>query len=74
MTDEPKIPHYVKRAIARLHGDLVLVRQCSAIVAVGRLRWIEGTKMKGKDNCAWHRFDVNHTGGPRFVGWQMEAA
>ncbi len=51
------------------------IDQCSHIVVVGRLRWIEGTKMKGKDNCAWHRFDVNHRGGPRFVGWQeLEAA
>lgn len=50
------------------------IDQCSHIVAVGRLRWIEGTKMKGKDNCAWHRFEISHTGGPRFIGWQQEAA
>lgn len=50
------------------------IDQCSHIVAVGRLRWIEGTSHKGKDNCAWHRFDANHTGGPRFVGWQQVAA
>ena len=48
--------------------------QCSHIVAVGRLRWIEGTPHKGKDDCCWYRFDVNHTGGPRFVGWQMAVA
>lgn len=42
--------------------------QCSHIVAVGRLIWIPGTKMTGKDNCSWYRFDKNHTGGPRFVG------
>lgn len=30
MAEEEKIPHYVKRALARLHGGLVLVRQCSA--------------------------------------------
>lgn len=27
------------------------------IVSVGRLRWIEGTSMSGKDNCAWYLFD-----------------
>lgn len=50
------------------------IDQCSHIVAVGRLRWIEGTPHKGKDNVAWHRFDANHRGGPRFVGWRMVAA
>jgi hypothetical protein len=50
------------------------IDKCSNIVAVGRLRWIEGTSHKGKDNCAWHRFDVNHSGGPLFTGWQREAA
>lgn len=32
------------------------MRYCSDIVSVGRLLWIPGTKMKGKDNCAWYRF------------------
>lgn len=50
------------------------IDQCSHIVAVGRLRWIEGTNHKGKDNCCWHRFDAKHTGGPKFVGWDREAA
>lgn len=50
------------------------IDQCSHIVAVGRLRWIEGTPHKGKDDCCWYRFDANHTGGPRFVGWQMAVA
>lgn len=29
---------------------------CSDIVAVGRVKWIPGTKMVGKDNCCWYRF------------------
>ena len=28
---------------------------CSDIVSVGRLRWIEGTTMSGKQNFAWYR-------------------
>lgn len=32
---------------------------CSDIVSVGRLIWIPGTKVQGKDNCAWYRFDKN---------------
>jgi hypothetical protein len=27
------------------------------MVSVGRLLWIRGTTMSGKDNCAWYRFD-----------------
>jgi len=26
---------------------------------IGRLRWIEGTKMSSKDDCSWYLFDVN---------------
>ena len=35
-----------------------------AIVSVGRVKWIPGSKMTGKDNCCWYLFcDVpsNHT-------------
>jgi len=27
------------------------------IVAIGRLKWIEGSTMDAKDNCAWYLFD-----------------
>jgi len=27
------------------------------VVSVGRLRWMPGTTMDGKDNCAWYLFD-----------------
>jgi hypothetical protein len=39
---------------------------CSDIVAIGRVKWTEGSKHTGKDNYAWYRFDVNHTAGPVF--------
>ena len=39
---------------------------CSDIVAVGRLRWIEGTTMSGKQNFSWYRFDARHLAGPIF--------
>lgn len=32
------------------------MRLCTDIVAVGRLRWMQGTKHDGKDNSAWYRF------------------
>jgi hypothetical protein len=41
---------------------------CSDIVAVGRVKWIEGSKHSGKDNCAWYRFDIRHKAGPAFHG------
>lgn len=40
--------------------------QCSHIVSVGRIKWIEGSKHTGKDNCAWYRFHCQHTTGPHF--------
>jgi hypothetical protein len=40
----------------------------SDIVAVGRQKWIEGSKYTGKDNCAWYRFDIKHKAGPVFHG------
>jgi hypothetical protein len=39
---------------------------CSDIVSVGRLRWIEGTTMSGKQNFAWYRFETRHRAGPIF--------
>ena len=29
---------------------------CQMIVAVGRVKWIAGSKNTGKDNCAWYNF------------------
>jgi hypothetical protein len=41
---------------------------CSDIVAIGRVKWIEGSKHTGKDNHAWYRFDARHMSGPVFHG------
>lgn len=48
--------------------------QCSHIVAVGRVRWIENTRHKGKDDVAWHRFHALHSGGPHFYGHRAREA
>lgn len=45
--------------------------QCSHIVAVGRLKWIPGTTMTGKDDCAFYRFHSQHVGGPKFIGQEV---
>lgn len=38
------------------------------IVSVGRVRWIPGSKMTGKDNCAWHLFSSPSIEAPAFFG------
>ena len=39
---------------------------CSDIVAIGRVKWIEGSKFTGKDNACWYKFDSRHTACPVF--------
>lgn len=41
---------------------------CTDIVAIGRLKWIPGTTMSGKDDNCWFRFDVNKVGDTKFHG------
>ena len=41
---------------------------CKKVVSVGRVKWIEGSKSVGKDNCCWYLFDYNHTGPTEFYG------
>lgn len=38
------------------------------IVTIGRLKWIEGTNMSGKDDCAWFRFSADKKEPTRFFG------
>ncbi|AUR12887.1 hypothetical protein PhaeoP48_02925 [Phaeobacter inhibens] len=35
---------------------------------IDHLRWIEGSKHTGKDNCAWHLFTAGNHGRTEFVG------
>ena len=41
---------------------------CVKIVSIGRVKWIEDSKMTGKDNCAWYLFDANHNSSTEFDG------
>lgn len=45
-----------------------MIKRCSKIVSVGRVKWIPDSKMTGKDNCAWYLFEPGHTAGPHFFG------
>jgi len=46
----------------------LLLDRCRQIVSIGRVKWIEGSKMTGKDNCCWYLFDKPHADGIRFFG------
>lgn len=46
----------------------MLITYCSKIVSVGRVKWIEGSKNTGKDNCCWYLFDKAHKGPTEFYG------
>lgn len=41
---------------------------CTDIVSIGRLIWIPGTTMTGKDNCAFYRFALDKEGPTKFHG------
>jgi hypothetical protein len=40
---------------------------CVKIVSIGRVKWIEGSKNTGMDNCAWYLFDSKHQGSTAFI-------
>ena len=36
----------------------IFMSYCSKVVSIGRVKWIEGSKSVGKDNCCWYLFDL----------------
>ncbi len=46
----------------------VYMTYCKRVVSVGRVKWIEGSKSVGKDNCCWYLFDYEHEGPTEFYG------
>jgi hypothetical protein len=44
------------------------LRYCETIITVGRVVWIPGTKMTGKDDCAWFHFRPDTVAATTFVG------
>jgi len=47
----------------------VLIRRCSQIIPIGRIKWIPDSASAGKDNCCWYEFLPGHTNGPQFMGY-----
>ena len=41
------------------------MHNCRKIVSVGRVKWIPGSKMTGKDNCAWYLFEQKNDWRPK---------
>jgi hypothetical protein len=41
---------------------------CSKVVSIGRVKWIEGSKSVGKDNCCWYLFDAQNDKQTEFYG------
>jgi hypothetical protein len=52
------------------NGDPVprFLKRASKIVAIGRVKWIPGSTMAGKENCMWVFFPTHHHTGPHFYG------
>lgn len=44
-----------------------LMSYCRKVVSVGRVKWIEGSRSTGKDNCCWYLFDTG-SGPTEFYG------
>ena len=45
------------------------LKYCAKIVSVGRVKWIEGSKTSGMENCSWYLF-LDHPCTTVFVGRQ----
>jgi hypothetical protein len=45
-----------------------VMRTCSDIVSIGRVKWFPNSDATSKDNFAWYRFHSSHTSGPVFHG------
>lgn len=43
-----------------------LLAHCSRIVAIPRVKWIEGSEHNAKDDACWYCFQLDHTIGPHF--------
>jgi hypothetical protein len=49
-----------------------LLRHCTIILPIGRVKWIPDSPYAGKDDAAWFRFDRGHEVGPRLLPYRSE--
>lgn len=66
----PLIEHFVQLAPTWFLADAnwmftrqaaPYLRWCSKVVTIGRVKWIEDSKMTGKDDCVWYLFEKDAT-------------
>ena len=48
-----------------------LIRLCTDVLPIGRLKWIAGSPHTGKDNVSWYRFEGEHRSGPILHGREL---
>jgi len=64
----PMIDHFVNKlkkrtwllfdaSWAHTKQSIPYMPYCSKIVSIGRVKWFPGSKMAGKDDCAWYFFE-----------------
>ena len=46
----------------------IFQKMLKKVVSIGRIKWIEGSKNTGKDNCCWYYFDENNKDQTKFYG------
>jgi hypothetical protein len=49
-----------------------LIRRCTTILPIGRVKWIPDSPHAGKDDAAWYRFERTHEAGPRLLAYRAE--
>lgn len=47
-------------------SSVPFMEYCHGIYPIGRLKWIPGTTMQSKDNCAWYLFDKHLAASTEF--------
>jgi len=50
------------------------LKYCSHILPIGRVKWFPDSLHTSIDNCCWYRFQRLATGGPIFLGREIEVA
>ncbi len=51
-----------------------LIRHCSRVLPIGRVRWIPDSPYVGKDDAAWFRVERGHEAGPTLLPYRSEPA
>lgn len=53
---------------AHTKQSISLMKRCEKIVSIGRVKWFPDSKMSGKDNVCWYKFNYDFKGNTTFHG------